>query len=549
MNSPFGALSIKSKVVASLGILFAMGFTVSTFTQVSNLRDSLHSESEAANVRITELLAVQVAGGLQWNRVKAIKNAYEKFTTDPTTNLASLVTFNKAGKPVTSFQSDKLPPYDLSQALSIDIEKLGSSSLVSRVIDRHLILVTPVMNSKKNTRVGNLAIAWSLDHQMAVVEASLRNQIILSVVLLAILLVALILFLSQIVTRPLSSMSEAMSHLAAGNLETDIPGLKRQDEIGVMADAVKVFKDNAVAKAKLETEQEESKRLTRQERNETMARIASEFEVTVQSVVDGVLSSANQMQATSVTMSATAEETSRQTSAVAAAAEEFTANASTVATATEELSTSFTEVGHQATKSTSIASTAVSEAENANEKVQGLVGASQKIGEVVTLIDDIAGQTNLLALNATIEAARAGDAGKGFSVVASEVKSLASQTARATEDIRLQIGDIQTFTRDAVDAIASIGTVISEISETASAIAAAVDQQSATTHEIARNADQAVTGTHDIAMNIDKVNQAAGDTGQVSEEVLASANTLNEEINRLHKIVENFILEIRSASE
>ena len=267
----------------------------------------------------------------------------------------------------------------------------------------------------------------------------------------------------------------------------------------------------------------------------------------VKEVVEVVASASTEMQSTAQSMSATAEETSRQASAAAAGVEEATTNVQTVASAAEELSSSITEVSRQVGESATVARNAVEEASKTNTQVEGLVEAAQKIGEVVSLISDIAEQTNLLALNATIEAARAGEAGKGFAVVASEVKSLANQTAKATEEISSQIGAIQGATGDAAQAIKGIGETIQKVDEIASSIASAVEEQSAATQEIARNAQQAASGTNEVSSNVQGVTQAAGETGNAASQVLDAAKELAQQSDNLSGQIDNFLKTVRAA--
>ncbi len=264
-------------------------------------------------------------------------------------------------------------------------------------------------------------------------------------------------------------------------------------------------------------------------------------------VVDIVSSSSMELQSTAQSMASTAEETSKQSEAVAAASEEATTNVQTVASAAEQMSKSIEEIGQQVEKSSSIAGRAVSEADRTNVTVEGLAEAAQKIGEVVELISNIASQTNLLALNATIEAARAGDAGKGFAVVASEVKSLANQTAKATEDIAAQISGMQDATKGTVDAIKGIATTIGEISEIASSIASAVEEQSAATQEISRAVQEAATGTQEVSTNITSVNAAAVETGKSATDVLTAAEELAKQGDTLRTEIEKFLNDDQAA--
>ena len=355
------------------------------------------------------------------------------------------------------------------------------------------------------------------------------------------------LLITRSIVGPVNGMTTAMGNLAEGNLETEVPALDKNDEIGKMAQAVQVFKENAIRVKHLEEESKEQEKRAAEEKTRMMNKMADDFQASVGGVVDAVSSASTELQSSAQSMTATSEETSSQATAVAAASEEASTNVQTVASAAEELSSSIGEISRQVAQSTKIAGTAVTEAERADEMVQGLATSAQKIGEVVEMITDIADQTNLLALNATIEAARAGDSGKGFAVVASEVKNLANQTAKATEEIGDQISGIQTATQNSVQAIQGISKTINEISEIAAAIAAAVEEQGAATAEIARNVEQAAAGTGEVSANIAGVNQAAGEAGQSASQVLTAANELSQQSEMLKAEVDKFMAQVRVA--
>jgi methyl-accepting chemotaxis protein len=274
-------------------------------------------------------------------------------------------------------------------------------------------------------------------------------------------------------------------------------------------------------------------------------KVTQAFEANVKTVIGTVASAATELQSTAESMESIAKTTSERSAAVAAASEEASTNVQTVASAAEELSASISEISRQVSQSSKIAATAVETAKNADNRIQGLAQAAQKIGEVVELITSIADQTNLLALNATIEAARAGDAGKGFAVVAAEVKNLANQTAKATEEIGTQIGGIQSSTKEAVGAIGEISKIIGEISQTSSAIAAAVEEQGAATQEIARNVEQASKGTGEVASNVVEVTKAANETGQAAAQVLEAAGELSRQSEGLGKNIDEFLVELK----
>ncbi|MFN3076176.1 MAG: methyl-accepting chemotaxis protein [Alphaproteobacteria bacterium] len=349
------------------------------------------------------------------------------------------------------------------------------------------------------------------------------------------------------ITGPVRAMTEAMTRLAGGDKTVSIPATGNRDEIGDMAKAVQVFKDNAIKVDRMAAEAEEQKKRAEIEKKKAMNDLADNFEASVKGIVNGVSSAATEMQATAQSMSAISEETSRQATTVAAAAEQASANVQTVSAAAEELSSSISEISRQVNQAARVSRSAMDEARRTDEMVQGLATAADRIGEVVKLINDIASQTNLLALNATIEAARAGDAGKGFAVVANEVKSLANQTGRATEEISQQIGAVQNATKDAVAAIQGITGTISEVSEISSNIASAVEEQGAATKEIARNVDQAAVGTQEVSKNISGVTSASEEAGQSANEVLGAAGELSRQSEHLRKEVDSFIGRIRAA--
>ena len=350
------------------------------------------------------------------------------------------------------------------------------------------------------------------------------------------------------ITRPLDRLVAVLQRMAKGEIEAEIQEAARKDEIGAVGKAVEGIKAMVARKA---AEEAEVRRVAEEAaaaaRKQTMLELADGFERAVGGIVGLVSSSATELQATAQSMTASATQTATQSTTVAAAAEEAAANVQTVAAAAEELGSSVQEIGRQVLGSAGLAQSAVGEADQTHHLVQALSQAATRIGDMVGLISNIAGQTNLLALNATIEAARAGEAGRGFAVVASEGKEVGAQTAKATEEISQQIGQIQGVTGQAVTAIGGITARIREIDSVATSIAAAVEEQGAATQEIVRNVAQAATGTNEVTSNIAGVAQASEDTGAAASQVLNAAGELSRQSEHLGAEVSRFLSTVRAA--
>lgn len=359
--------------------------------------------------------------------------------------------------------------------------------------------------------------------------------------------IAIAFLLGRGIIRPIAGMTSAMSKLAAGDTDVTVPSRDATDEMGAMAKAVDIFKENAIARRKLEDTQKQRDANAAAEKQQAMAVLADSFEDAVGEIIDTVSSSATELEASAGSLTATAERSQELTTMVAAASEEASTNVQSVASATEEMASSVNEISRQVQDSARIASDAVAQAEKTNDRIGLLAQAAGRIGAVVELINSIAGQTNLLALNATIEAARAGEAGRGFAVVASEVKALAEQTAKATGEISQQISGMQAATDESVVAIRDIGATIGRLSEIASTIASAVEEQGAATQEIARNVQQAAQGTMQVSANITDVQRGASETGSASSQVLSAAQSLSKDSNRLKSEVGKFLDTVRAA--
>ncbi len=377
-------------------------------------------------------------------------------------------------------------------------------------------------------------------------DAATSRSLWLAIGLTLLAVAALGLLIGRAISGPLVALSATMGRISDGDLEAAVTGADRRDEIGLMARALQVFKDTAIAKeaadAAMASETEGKARRARM-----LDDLTKRFETDVSALTRSLSGAATEMDATARSMSAIAEQTTGRTMQVASAAGQTSSNVRTVAVATEELSASIQEITAQATQSTRIALSAVEDARRTDAMVRTLATTAERIGGVVALISSIAGQTNLLALNATIEAARAGEAGRGFAVVATEVKELAAQTSRATDEISAQIAEVQGATRQAVDAIQGIGRTIGDMSQISAAIAAAMEEQGAATQEIARNVQQAAQGTQVVTGSVDDVRQGASETGAAAAQVLSAAGEVARHSEELGREVNAFLAGVKAA--
>ncbi|MGL1919731.1 MAG: cache domain-containing protein [Hyphomicrobiales bacterium] len=383
------------------------------------------------------------------------------------------------------------------------------------------------------------------DDVVAAFWADLQTSLAISILLLLIIVAVAYRIINSIV-KPISDLTHSMENLSAGDTETEISNQDREDEIGAMANAVEGFRQSAIAQSSLELEKDQSSKSS-QERQTYIDQLITDFRSTITSGLENVTTNSSNMKTTANALSNISNSTTEQAAAAKFSSEEASNNVGTVAVAAEELSSSISEITRQVEQTNTIVRKASQTTQITNDQIVSLADKSQKIGDVVSLIQDIAEQTNLLALNATIEAARAGEMGKGFAVVASEVKSLANQTAKATEEISAQVSDIQASTSDAVDGIKEITSIMLEVDDYTSAIGSSVSEQNSATNEISLNVAEATRGTQEMAASIQNIASSIDETNSSANDVSSASTQMNEQVDVLKSSVNDFLAKVAAA--
>ncbi len=503
---------------------------------------------EAASTVKTKLLAAQLEGAVKWKKTDGMTAVYASLLEDKTTNLDAVYISGTEYQELIKSEHKNIDIMGFVDEQSNDalLEKLKTDTATFDT-DHYYIVAAPIIDSKKKTHLGNIWTAWTKKEIIANIESAKNTQTITAIAIILALIVILIYLLRHIIITPLNNSINIMTLLTQGKYDIEIPNLNKEDEMGTMARAIEVFRQSAIDKEKSDKAQKEAEENSETERKQLLQDMAKKFEEEVLSIVENLSSSIGDMGMTAKQLSVLASKTETDASEMANFSNQASQNVQTVASASEELNSSVQEIVQQTTRAATLTRKADEQAKETNVVVGTLQEAATKIGDVVKLIQDIAEQTNLLALNATIESARAGEAGKGFAVVANEVKSLATETSKATEEIAEKIKEVQDISNKSSTAINSIASAIVEISMSMTAVTAAIEEQGAATNEISRSAQEAATGTQNVSNGISSVNQSAIETGKIALETEAASHELSNKSNDLKNAVNDFIANIRKS--
>jgi methyl-accepting chemotaxis protein len=523
-------VDIATNWMPSVRILGELRAGVITYRNV--IREHMLGENAEEKAASEKILATVVEGNTK------IRQQYEQYITSPEER-ALYTEWSKAWDDYKKGTQEVMKlstrdagkiPHDAHELNTQKVNKIGIES--DNILKKDIDLNNAGADKAKDDAAANYSSA------LMMLAAILGAAVIAGI--------AVSFYLIRDVSNGIASIVKPMQALGQGDLSVEIPHRGEKTEMGQMADALQIFKEALIAKRAAD-EAAAKDAEAKIERGRRVDNITRDFEQMIGEIVNNVSSASTQLEASAGTLSTTAARSQELSTTVAAASEEASTNVQSVASATEELSSSVNEISRQVQESARMATDAVGQARGTTERVSELSKAATRIGDVVELINTIAGQTNLLALNATIEAARAGEAGRGFAVVASEVKALAEQTAKATGEIGQQINGIQAATQDSVNAIKEISGTIEKLSEISSTIAAAVEEQGAATQEISRNVQQAAQGTQQVSSNITDVQRGASETGSASSQVLSAAQTLSADSGRLKTEVSKFLTNVRAA--
>jgi methyl-accepting chemotaxis protein len=539
-------MSISFKFLLGIFAFGVLATVASTWIIAGTVRNAVMKEFQTAHADTTQLIAMNAAGAMRWQQVDAITESYRAILEDPSQPAFAIVSLDPTGAVITEHGSDQFSAQTLAERANAMREQVAMDAPVYESHANAMVMIAQAGATDDGGTHGYLAFAWSTAEVDAFVADTRLQIVAILVMAFGALLVATVIAMRLLVSQPLNNIADRIKSLSEGDTETQIPYDERRDEIGKIAQSLMTLRDRELERLELAGKSANEEQANR----ERQARIDSQinsFRTVVGGLIENVSNKMTTMRHTASSMTEVAGQSSAQAQTVIGAAEQASANVQTVASASEEIAASIGEISAQIGRTTDSVARADETARQSAERTKALSEAANKIGSVVSLIQEIAEQTNLLALNATIEAARAGDAGRGFAVVASEVKALATQTAKATEDISSHVQQIQGSTDSAAEGIAKIAGVMEEVRLLSSEISAAIEQQGSATQEISSNVVVAADGTQSVVKNIEAVSASIATTESAAKDVDTTAGEVADTVEQLKAEVEGFLKEVAAA--